>query len=312
MRHPLNLKSLCKVKMKYCSPKRITQLQKGQENTCLTLKELQLIAKDFNRTINKEVIKLNQSKTKLYEAIRKELESYCGQHHNHDYCWIEQPFVSPSTKSMIVDAFRPKKPIDWYKDRYTWLNTFDILDVMKQYENNYRSFKFLGVFPIDFQETYPSSHNVCIGRNMCQFDIMKHVLNENKTCFAVVLNHDRHDQPGSHWVSIFGNLNPKDINYGVYYYDSVASSAPTQVHHFMNDVAQQVKANSISSKREFEVAYNNIQKQTKNTECGVFCMIFLTQMLRNMHPFLVICQHMRKDDGMNQIRDVIYRPSVFQ
>ena len=36
------------------------------------------------------------------------------------------------------------------KNKNTWLNSLDISRVMKQYEDNYKNFRFLGPSPIDF------------------------------------------------------------------------------------------------------------------------------------------------------------------
>jgi hypothetical protein len=59
---------------------------------------------------------------------------------------------------------------------------------------------------------------------------------------------------------------------------------------------------------KFKVQSNKIQKQFANTECGMFSIIFATQMLK-LVPFDFICKHMRTDAEINKIRDVIYTPS---
>lgn len=293
------------MEQRYCSPKRA----KTNDDTCMTLKELKTFAKDYNKSFPDERIPLRGTKKELYNAIRAKLARYCGAH-NREYCWIEQPFVDPRHKESLEENFRPKKPKEWYNNRYTWLNTFDILDVMKQYEMLYKDFMFMGVHPIDFQSTYPGNPTVCIGKVFCQFDIKTHVFDLNKRRFAIVLNLDKHNQSGSHWVSVYCNFDTKAKNFGVYYYDSVAYPPPKPVLHFMKTIQNQVKS-YLAPKRSFEVTFNKMQKQTENTECGVFSIVFLTQMLKAKHDFEYVCQHMRRDSGINQIRDIIYRPSVF-
>jgi Ulp1 family protease len=59
---------------------------------------------------------------------------------------------------------------------------------------------------------------------------------------------------------------------------------------------------------KFKVQNNKIQKQFSNSECGIFCIIFLTQMLKQV-PFDFICENMRTDAEINKLRDVIYHPS---
>jgi len=275
----------------------------------MTLKELRLFAKEYNKSFPKDTIRLQGTKTELYAAIREKLARYCKSD-NSDHCWIEQSFVQSQTKSVLEKGFRPKKPREWYRNRFTWLNTFDILDIMKQYEFLYKDFAFMGVYPIDFQNTYPNSPTTCIGKVFCQFNIKTHVLDMKKKRFAVVLNLDKHNQSGSHWVSLYCNFDVKAKNFGIYYYDSVAYPPNRSVIEFMKKVEAQVKSH-LKPHRTFEVSFNRIQKQTENTECGVFSIVFLTQMLKEAYAFEYVCQHMRRDKGINQIRDIIYRPSVF-
>lgn len=295
--------------MAFCSPKRFGEKSNDGIQTCLSLEELRLIANDYNQAVHKKhAISLEQTKEALYTDIRKHLSKYCGGDHNHEYCWVDQKFISHNTKAKLSDAFRPKKPLEWYKNKHTWLNTFDILDVMKQYEGYYSDFVFMGVYPIDFQSTYPDEPSRCIGKVFCMFDIYKHVLNMDKKRFAVVLNLDYHNEPGSHWVSLYCNLDSSKENFGVFYYDSVASPPPQEVITFMKQVEQQVQV-LLKPKKTFVVDFNKVQKQTENSECGVFSMVFLTQMLKEQYAFSHVCEHMRKDKDMNQIRDVLYRPS---
>lgn len=293
----------------YCSPKR----SNTKDGKCLTKRELEHIASDINISGVKIPINTKAPKKKLYTQLESAFKPFCGTTHNKEYCWIEQPVVSPSTKSLVKDNFRPKKPISWYENRRKWLNTFDIQHVMTQYEQLYKDFTFLGVHPIDFQKTYPGNASRCIGVFLCSFDINKHIIEAKKKRFALVLNLDRHNQSGSHWVALFGDLDPRRKTYGIYYYDSVAHPPHPDVVKFMNSIIQQEKTlRKRPTQRIFEKQYNVIQKQTKNTECGVFSMVFITQMLKAKYTFRVLCSLMKTDDAMNEIRDILYRPSVFK
>lgn len=292
-------------KTRHCSPVRTVSLNRSKIQTCFTLKELKLIAEDYNQSVQdpKKHIKISgKTKDKLHEAIREALKSYCDEEH----CWIEQNFVSGTNRRLFDDTFRPKTPRSWYKNRRTWLNTYDILNVMKQYEKLYKDFEFLGVFPIDFTSYYSSGS--CIGESACTLEIAN-LLSRKKRRFGMVLNLDDHTQSGSHWVAVYCGLDPSAVNFGIYYYDSVAQSPPKEVRAFCEKIQQQVKAHytpEVSSK--FVVRKNEIQKQFKNTECGMFSIVFLTQMLKHI-VFDKVCSKMRRDDGINEIRDIVYRPS---
>ena len=51
-------------------------------------------------------------------------------------------------------TFTPYKPTEWEKNPVEWLSNFDILNVLKQYEEKYSDFKFIGPTPIDFNSTH--------------------------------------------------------------------------------------------------------------------------------------------------------------
>lgn len=284
----------------YCSPAR--QSQSGKEKTCMNLQELKSLAKDFNKTSNAK-IRVSATKKQIVRQFKEKLGKTCG---TAEHCWVQQDFVSSQTKSRILNkAFRPLKPKEWYRNRQTWLNTYDILKVMKQYEDKYKDFWFIGVFPIDFNEK--NEYGYCVAPEMCSFDISK-VL-EKKKRFGMVLNLDRHDQSGSHWVGLYCNLDPKKANFGIYYYDSVAYPPPKQVAAFMKLVEKQMIdkfGREVGS--HFAMRYNKIQKQFDNYDCGVFSEVFLTQILKNI-KFDDICKRMKTDREINLLRDVLYTPS---
>lgn len=294
----------------FCSPDRFEMGQK--DKTCMSLGELQDVARDFNknkvqtkRATPKRVIKIKNDKKEMFEELKEKLGKVCG---DADHCWVQQDFVSQETKNKILEkAFRPLKPKSWYDNRQTWLNTFDILKVMKQYENKYKDFTFLGVFPIDFAGN--DAYGNCVGgSNMCHFSLHK-MLHNGKKRFGMVLNLDRHDESGSHWVAFYCNLNPRKKNFGVYYYDSVAHPPPREVASFMKQIEKE--SYDVFSKKvadRFAMRYNKVQKQFNNYDCGVFSEVFLTQILKDI-PFDDICRRMHTDDEINKLRDVLYTPS---
>jgi len=292
----------------FCSPERFQMGQK--DNTCMSVEELQDIAKDFNKTKQAKAkarqVKITNDKKAMVEELQEKLGKTCG---NADHCWVQQEFVSEETKKKILEkAFRPLKPKSWYANRKTWLNTFDILKVMKQYEDKYKDFAFLGVFPIDFAGS--DEYGNCVGGpTMCHFSLKK-IIEKGKKRFGMVLNLDRHDQSGSHWVAFFCNMNPRKKNFGVYYYDSVAMQPPKEVATFMKSIEKD--AYNVFSKKvadRFAMRYNKVQKQFSNYDCGVFSEVFLTQVLKDV-PFDDICRRMHTDDEINKLRDVLYTPSL--
>ncbi len=289
--------------VKYCSPERYGH------GTCLTKQELIKVAQDPN--VNVPISNVTQtSKKVIHRKISQKLAPKCK---NSEICWIDNLQNKDVKHELTTKAYRPRKPKSWVGNPRTWLNTYDILNVMRQYETRYKSFKFMGVYPIDFTERYETGG--CIGDSLCDFHI-NNILSKNKKKFGMVLNLDHHNGGGFHWVAMYCSLNPRDKNFGIYYYDSVADP-PDYLNHrkkyvtnFMKLVAQQVsEVFKEKQSAKFVISHNKIRKQYKGTECGVYSQIFITQMLKNI-PFDEICGKMPKDDDVLKIRDYLYSPTA--
>lgn len=281
----------------HCAPHTYKYAEKN--SSCFTHSELRLIASEFNKKKHPSIPKI-KAKTKK-ELTEKLIEAYKHICDKHQFCWIRQTLTEPEKIKRLESAFRPKKPESWDRDHNTWLNTYDILNVMQQYDKLYKDFSFLGVYPIDFAEKNSSGY--CIGELMCDFDIHKNMLEQKKKRFGIVFNTDKSTGPGQHWISLYCDLNPKRNNYGIYYYDSVANPTPPQVVRFMKKIAEQV------NDPKFEVKHNKIQRQFSNYDCGVFSCVILTQCLKDI-PFDHICKRMHTDKEINRLRDVLYRPNL--
>lgn len=286
----------------HCSPKAYTNGLTNQ--TCYSKQDLVEIGSAYNLHSKDDKIKISESNSTktLHKKIHTKLKKKCGK---DETCWIEQDFIDHHKKQKLEELFRPQKPKAWYKNNRTWLNTYDILYVMEQYEHKYDDFIFLGVYPIDF--TQSNSFGNCIGDMMCTFDI-RQMMAKKKKQFGLVLNLDKHNEPGSHWVGMYCNIDPSKSNFGIYYYDSVAYPPEKQVKVFMHKIYEQIKKTQPQHSSKFEYGVNKIQKQFKNTECGIFSIVFITQCLKNV-DFANICIQMKTDDDMNKIRNIIYRPS---
>ena len=81
-------------------------------------------------------------------------------------------------------------------EKYVWLNTININEVLKRYEIIYPDFKFFGAVPCDYDFSYIDIN-----------DLIK--IGKNK--FGIVYNTDDSNGPGQHWVAIYGNITNKNI-----------------------------------------------------------------------------------------------------
>ena len=168
---------------------------------------------------------------------------------------------------------------------------------MKQYEKVYKNFKFIGPVPIDFDYEYSVGN--CIIDELCNIDIVD-LQNKKINKIGIVFNLDKHDMDGSHWVSMFVNLN-KDR---VYYFDSYGEPPPKEVDILANRLIDQGNKNN----QKIKYIKNNKRFQFKNSECGVYCMYFITQLLKGK-TFNSFKNNIIKDDQMNKNRGYFYSPN---
>jgi hypothetical protein len=225
-----------------------------------TLKTIHAIKRAYNkRNISRKIV--SSSSQSIYNELSEKLNK-C----NDESCWLQE--LDGSLRKEIQEkSFTPYKPVEWEKNPVEWLSNFDILDVLKQYEEKYSDFKFIGPTPIDFNST-PGNDGKCVWQELCVFQLQKYKeLGYNN--IGVIFNLDKHDQSGSHWVSLF--ISVKD-NF-IYYFDSAANEIPLEIKNFVELVSSQS-----GNKLKF---LTNIphQHQYGNTECGMYSLYFIITML---------------------------------
>tara|TARA_B100001094_G_scaffold50396_1_gene45938 strand:- start:12741 stop:13601 length:861 start_codon:yes stop_codon:yes gene_type:complete len=276
----------------HCSPRK-----NSETFSCLSKKSLKDIAKVLNKEYDLS-IKLNQSRKKLFTEIKSVLskKSSCLT----ESCWSKLDFIINNLSSkelkILNDSFRPFQPKEWRNKPKTWLNTTNIDDVMSQYEKKYIDFKYFGATPINFDLEESGS---CLVSDLCKFNL-NDIKNENKKCVGFVFNTDPHDKPGQHWFSMFIDIVGRNQKKpAIYYFDSAeaindVSMIPKQILEFIEDIQKQ-------NNYQFKFLYNDIQHQYKDTECGVYCLHFLTEMLKGK-PFKKYINQKTSDKKMNSFR----------
>lgn len=216
--------------------------------------------------------------------------------------------------TLAKQELKPEKPQEWYKNPRTWLSNYDIQNVMVQYVKvpKYK-YAFLGVFPIDF--SVQSSTGVCLYSEFCNIDIQKYA-KKCKKFIGFITNLDKHDQPGSHWTSTFIVIDPKLKTYGAYYYDSTGRQMPSLLSNFFDNV--KIQCEKLYPDREFRIIQNKKQFQFKNTECGVFSILYQLRWI-NKHMIkndqttfeeIVSGNPYITDDTMAHIRNFLFRPNA--
>lgn len=207
-----------------------------------------------------------KSPRKIWEFLRNNLKDTC----NKESCWLRQNFAQGGFQNGIQSyLFAPKAPSEWKKNINEWLSSVDIQNVMKQYEEKYPCFEFLGPSPIDYDTKIDDE---CVFDEICNFSILE-TLQEGKYKVGIVFNTDPHFKGGEHWFALFIHLKEGKI----YYFDSYASPPTKEIQRLVKNIQMQGKMLG----KEFEFIQNKIVHQMKNSECGMYSLYFIIQMLKN-------------------------------
>lgn len=265
----------------YCAPDRLDDFHRN--GTCFDVDMLRKIAYAFNRQFPEKAI--GGVDKKGLKRLKKELEMRLRKECTDDTCWVAR--VGLEKDPTLGEYLRPKTPEEWLSQPNTWLTNFNIEAVMFQYEKKFPGFKFLGVFPVDFEVKYGAG--ACMFREICSLDLSQH------KSVGFVINLDKHDEPGSHWTAIF--IKDKVL----YYYDSTASATPAEVKAFAH-------------KRGLQLMENKVKHQYGGSECGMFSMYYLVKWLNRLekNPATTFEDIVKDKDitdaNMLALRKVFFRP----
>jgi hypothetical protein len=167
---------------------------------------------------------------------------------------------------------------------------------MKQYEMSEHDFKFIGPTTIDFDSKPQDWGGRCVLEDLCRFDLARFI-RAKKTKIGIVFNLDKHDQSGSHWVSLYIDIDHKII----FFFDSADNPIPIEIYKkvfreggqgksapvvnlpLVNRILEQGHKEGIHFK--FYTNQGN-QHQQSNTECGMYSLFFIITMLTGENPFI--------------------------
>ena len=205
----------------YCSPNTSDKI------SCFDNESLYNIANRFNKQYPGHQIEIpkkidDTNREDFWRQLNVKINKATGC--STEKCWLKKDFVDPKYE----ENFKPKYPEEWLNNKNAWLSTYDINNVLKQYEKN-SNYKYIGAIPIDFDKKL--AIGMCVVNEMCNLNL-KNLYLSGIRYIGAVFNLDAHDQPGSHWVSLFINL----TNGGIYYFDSYGSVPPKEVIVLMERV----------------------------------------------------------------------------
>ena len=254
-----------KIKPLNCSP-----AVKGKtpvRGSCFTSDVLIKLKESFNKHHASKPILANEP-VEIWKELRERLK-YCPK----EDCWLSEIVEEPIQAKLKKSLFTPFQPDDWKGDPNPWLSNFDIFDVLHQYEQPYPNFKILGPTPIDFDARPKDMDGTCVWEELCDFSVEKYLSNKI-TKIGVVFNLDEHDKDGSHWVSMFIDLEDQFI----FYLDSGGEKIPKEVKALVERIIKQGLEMTPKLHIHF---YENcpIEHQMGENECGMYALFFIITML---------------------------------
>jgi len=233
--------------------------------TCYTKKAVMHIKDAYNKN-NGDKIKSVKPEVVVNE-LRKRLD-HCPK----EDCWLKEIKDDETRRQLDDIIFAPDRPNDWDNNPTAWLSNYDIGAVLKQYEKSKPQFKLLGPSAINYDTILPEENNDCVWNDLCRLSL-QNLINRNKRKLGVVFNLDKHDGPGTHWVSMFVDLDDEII----FYYDSALNPVPREVSRLKNEIIKQ--GSQLEEPINFKYIQNDYSHQSTNSECGMYCLFFIITFL---------------------------------
>jgi hypothetical protein len=275
-----------------CSPR----VNKEHQFTCFESGTLHLLKQLWNSKHPTNQIR-STNPFHIWTALNEYLKHMCDK----ESCWLKQKFVNGKLNHEIKNSFAPKSPSEWKKKPNAWLSNLDIDAVMKQYEKTYKCFEFLGSTSIDFDLR---KNNSCVCNKLCNFNLADQI-KRGKTKIGIVFNTDPHYKGGEHWISLFINIKKRFI----YFFDSVGTACPKEIRVFADRVINQGK--EMQPPIIFEFDQNHpVSHQNTNTECGVYSLFFIINMLKDNLTKEYLKKHRLKDKYIEKFRKIFFNEEL--
>jgi len=300
-------------KVKHCSPG-----ESDVSGSCLDSEDIENVAKAVG-------VDKGSSAEETHGKIAKKMEeeTQCTS----EKCWIKE--VSNKLKKDEVeelkDNFKPDMPKKWEEDPNEWLTTEDIENALNQYAEAYDDVYFYGALPIDFRK--------CSVSDLCSFNLKKHMKRKEHK-IGIVFNTDESDEDGEHWITMFIEIKPDSMQpmpmqrvrtkrkcrsqtssktksgakpegeVEVYYFDSFGRKPPSEIKDLVEKIEKQAK----KCKLQTHYRYNDICHQRGDSQCGVYAIHFLDNLLTGKMTFPDYLSSKPTDKDMIEYRKIAFVP----
>ena len=267
-----------------CSPK------STYDFTCYNKKSIDKIKQLWNLR-HPDIQILTNNSREIWDSLKHNMQNICS----NEKCWLNQKFMKNNLDKILEKhTFAPKAPSSWNKNPTEWLSSVDINQIMLQYEYKYPSFIFIGPSPIDFDKK--KLFGQCVWNELCNFNLKEHIKNK-KNKIGIIFNTDPHYLEGSHWICMFIDIKNKFI----FYFDSNADKTPKQINKLVKRITSQGNKLNI----DFKFHTNKTQHQRTNTECGMYVLYVISQLLQEkMTPYSF--NKRIPDKYMKELRKVLF------
>jgi hypothetical protein len=260
--------------------------RKSNHSTCYEKEDLQLLRAKWNQKYPTRKI-VTKNPTMIRKALKEGMKM-CKD----ELCWMKLVKHKQTRKKIIKKDFAVFHPKNWKKNEREWLSNYDISKVLSQYKEFHPEFDFVSPSPIDFDHKL-GSH--CVSDKLCHFRVESYQ-KRKVTKIAIPLNLDEHDEDGSHWVSIFVDLERKFI----FYFDSANEPMPKEVRTLIDRIREQTPL------REYT---QNTQHQKGESECGMYVLFFLISMLNGKTP-KYFKTHVITDEEVAKFRKIYFNKHI--
>jgi hypothetical protein len=271
-----------------CSP----NISQQNQDTCLNKSTIHVLKKKWNNK-NRNMQISSKNPVKILNKIRTYTKKTC----KNDKCILEELLDKQKYNTIIEMIYKPFSPNTWDLNPNEWLSNYDIKNVLSQYEKIYKCFISIGPSPVNY--SHKLSQNKCVWNDLCNFNL-KEYIKSGKTKIGVVFNLDKHDQPGSHWVGLFINITTKKI----YYFDSTGRREPYEIEKLVETIMKQ--GNELSPTINFTFERNTTLHQKGSSECGMYTLFFIIEMLLDKLTISKIKNSKISDKKMMKLRNIYF------
>jgi hypothetical protein len=254
-----------RIKDMACSP--LVNGKQVIQKSCYTADALIKIKKYYNKKNVNDQITTNDP-VELWRTLKHRMVECRNKKED---CWLTTIDDKKLRKELDEDIFAPDHPPEWTKNPHEWLSNFDILKVLKQYEKAYPEFSFIEPSPIDFDKKPINYTGRCVSEELCTFSI-KDYMDKNKTKIGFIFNLDDHTKGGSHWVSMFLDLDDKFI----FFFNSTGEPIPREIEALKDRIIKQAEKHNIHLTF---IQNHPTSHQRGNNECGMYSLFFIITML---------------------------------